>query len=475
MKFKNILILEETGCDTSKCDGSWTTITAAQYDTYKAQANLQVCFTPPSSYKYCTLKKKEKPPVDNTKNCVQPTECPPNVEDFLKWYWNDKGWVDASGNPNTKSYEDVINGVDLDAKKCVTKKYSNTYEGAKTKYTGKCKAGTTGTEGLKIAYANSKEKYTSTPNIVTVDPDAKAKEECASKGGIYNPQTKNCDMPLNPKVQDFRIDFDTKFGSLVDKFTLDQKQWNRMDDSMPETYPPTSFSIFQDITTKIISYMNRNYRSKEFGLFVNILDAFVDLYGNKEDEDGKVTEDKSEILDPLFFKRFGGTIDQVKALSTSIKNKNTEKMTLLNFDFLTDPDEQIRSLFSEKIITVLEEPQGAFSSALKMKAWYYNKITPIPTIDTKPIDDIIKSTLNLENCLKVLDLYGYYNNNVNVATEQMTKLAKKSQECLCANHYKDIGKLSFKDKFDKEKKNLVKKRLAILAVLGPLGVSKANC
>jgi hypothetical protein len=477
MKFKNILILENEGCDGSKCSGGWTTITAQQYDTYKSDPTLQVCYEGPGkNYKFCKLKTNNNvtPTPSPGNNCVQPEECPSNVQDFLTWYWKDKKWVDANGNPDTKSYQDEINGVDLDAKKCVTKKYSKNYEGAKAKYTNnKCVAGPTGTEGLKIAYSKTKDRYLVTPSPTIIDdPDAKAREECKNKGGVYNESTKNCDMPLKPGVQDFRIEFDTKFGGLVDKFELNPEQWDRMYDTMPETYPPTSFSVLSSITQNIVSYIGKYYASSEFGIFKQVLDTFVELYGNKVDDEGTVTEDKSKILDPSFFKRFGGTVEQVKGLSNSISSKNNEVKELVNYDFLSDPNDQLGMLFQEVIVTVLETPESYFTKPLKMKAFRFTKQGVIPTIDTKPITDVINGQLNELNCLAVLDTYGKYRANIYITDDLMRKLLKLGQKCLCSNFYKDLGKLSIKDKFDKEKRNLVKKRLA---TYNTMNISINNC
>lgn len=454
MKFKNILILEETGCDASKCEGSWTTITATQYDTYKTQANIQACFTAPSSYKYCKLKKKENPPVDNSKPCVQPTECPPNVEEFLTWYWKDKGWVDASGNPDTKSHQDEINGVDLNSKKCVTKKYSNTYEGAKTKYTGKCKAGATGTEGLKIAYANSKEKYTPTQNIVTVDQTT----------------TTTTVKPIDPEVQKFRNEFDVEFFPIVDQLGLTPDQWGRMHNTMPDINPPTSYRVLQQITAKIVDYIGKFYRSKEFGLFVEILDTFIELYGDKTDSEGNVT--KNSVIKPEFFTNFGGTIEEVKVLSQSIKTKNTQVANKMNYDSLSDPETNVENLFQEVIVTVLEEPQNYFTKPLQMYAFRYTRLGAIPDIDLSPINKVLDGAVDQLNCLSVLDVYGKYRLNTLVSKELRSDLVTKGQKCLCKNFYKDLGKLSIKDKFDKEKRTLAKKRLA---TYNTMGISINNC
>lgn len=480
MKFSNFLILEDSSCSETNCETGTKQSCASQNacEDKKNRNEFIVCTerNPGTGVEthnwFCKKKAKQDPPVDNSKNCVQPTECPPNVEDFLTWYWKEKNWVDSSGNPDTKSHQDEINGVELDKKNCVKGTYSKTYEEAKKKYIGNCTEGATTTQGLKIAYSKSKEKYTPTQNIVTVDPDAKAKKECAAKGGIYNPQTKNCDMPLNPKVQDFRIDFDTKFGSLVDKFELDSEQWDRMYDTMPETYPPTSFSVLSAITKNIVSYIGKYYASSEFGIFKQVLDTFVELYGNKVDDEGNVTEDKSKILDPSFFKRFGGTVEQVNGLSNSISSKNNEVKELVNYDFLSDPNDQLGMLFQEVIVTVLETPESYFTKPLKMKAFRFTKQGVIPTIDTKPITDVINGQLNQLNCLAVLDTYGKYRANIYITDDLMRKLLKLGQKCLCNNFYKDLGKLSIKDKFDKEKRTLAKKRLA---TYNTMNISINNC
>jgi len=481
MKFKNILILEDLGCDDSKCDGGFTTCAGqtSKCEKLKNDPDFIVCVNRGTQVAEKFCKKKVHvitPPTPSPgKKCSQPEDCPADVVNFLTWYWKDKKWVDASGNPDSLKHPDQINGVNLKADGCVSSTFSRNFEDAKKRYTTthKCVAGPTKTEGLKRAYSENKEKYLKTvsPTIID-DPDASAKEECTKKGGTFDPKTKECKMPINPGVQNFRIEFDTKFGGLVDKFKLDPEQWDRMYDTMPETYPPTSFSVLSAITKNIVSYIEDFYASSEFGIFKQVLDTFVELYSNKVDEKGTVTDDKSKILDPSFFKRFGGTVDEVKQLSTSIETVNNVKITKLNYNSLMDPEASYQNMFSQKIVTVLASPESYFTKPLKMYAWKKNSFGALPKIDLTPIDNVLKSEITEKNCETLLDTFGYYKSNPLIPRQKIEEMVTMGQTCLCKNKFMEIGKLTGKDKFSREKKELAKKRLGIL---NNMGVSKLNC
>jgi uncharacterized protein (TIGR02145 family) len=267
---------------------------------------------------------------------------------------------------------------------------------------------------------------------------------------------------LDKSIQDFRIEFDTKFGGLVDKFALNPEQWDRMYDTKPETYPPTSFSVLSSITENIVSYIGKYYASSEFGLFKQVLGTFIELYGDKVDDKGNETK----ILDPSFFERFGGTVDQVKGLYDSITAKNNEVKDLINYDFLSDPDDQLDVLFAEVIVTVLETPESYFSKPLKMKAFRYTRMAPIPDIDLSPINKVLDGPFDQPNCLSVLDVFGKYQFNIFVPKDLIHGLATKGQKCLCEGYYENLDKLSFKEKFNRKMKELVKKRLATYRNMG---------
>lgn len=442
MKFSNFLILEDTSCSTSECDGGTTTCAGqeSKCSTLKNDANFLVCVdnATRASKWFCKKKVKKVEPDPVKPDPVTPAgECPENQADFVKYIWILNNWVDPTGsqNPDNLKHQTKACGIN-------SSKVALTCDFAKAS-TMKCG------DGMKAIWKEKKEDYNTWKK---------------NQENVVQTTTTTTVKPIDPEVQKFRNEFDVEFFPIVDQLGLTPDQWGRMHNTMPDINPPTSYRVLQQITTKIVDYIGKFYRSKEFGLFVEILDTFIELYGDKTDSEGNVT--KNSVIKPEFFTNFGGTIEEVKALSQSIKTKNSEMKKDTNFDSLSDPETELRYLFQEVVVTVLEEPQNYFTKPLQMRAFRYTKSELIDNIDLSPINEVLSGVVDSQNCLKVLDVDGKYSSNPQVPENLKLRIRRMGQKCLCANFYKDLGKLSIKDKFDKEKRNLAKRRLASLNSMG---------
>ena len=442
MKFSNFLILEDTSCSTSECDGGTTTCAGqeSKCSTLKNDANFLVCVdnATRASKWFCKKKVKKVEPDPVKPDPVTPAgECPENQADFVKYIWILNNWVDPTGsqNPDNLKHQTKACGIN-------SSKVALTCDFAKAS-TMKCG------DGMKAIWKEKKEDYNTWKK---------------NQENVVQTTTTTTVKPIDPEVQKFRNEFDVEFFPIVDQLGLTPDQWGRMHNTMPDINPPTSYRVLQQITTKIVDYIGKFYRSKEFGLFVEILDTFIELYGDKTDSEGNVT--KNSVIKPEFFTNFGGTIEDVKALSQSIKTKNSEMKKDTNFDSLSDPETELRYLFQEVVVTVLEEPQNYFTKPLQMRAFRYTKSELIDNIDLSPINEVLSGVVDSQNCLKVLDVDGKYSSNPQVPENLKLRIRRMGQKCLCANFYKDLGKLSIKDKFDKEKRNLAKRRLASLNSMG---------
>ena len=387
---------------------------------------------------FCKKKVKKVEPDPVKPDPVTPAgECPENQADFVKYIWILNNWVDPTGsqNPDNLKHQTKACGIN-------SSKVALTCDFAKAS-TMKCG------DGMKAIWKEKKEDYNTWKK---------------NQENVVQTTTTTTVKPIDPEVQKFRNEFDVEFFPIVDQLGLTPDQWGRMHNTMPDINPPTSYRVLQQITTKIVDYIGKFYRSKEFGLFVEILDTFIELYGDKTDSEGNVT--KNSVIKPEFFTNFGGTIEEVKALSQSIKTKNSEMKKDTNFDSLSDPETELRYLFQEVVVTVLEEPQNYFTKPLQMRAFRYTKSELIDNIDLSPINEVLSGVVDSQNCLKVLDVDGKYSSNPQVPENLKLRIRRMGQKCLCANFYKDLGKLSIKDKFDKEKRNLAKRRLASLNSMG---------
>ena len=448
MKFSNFLILEDTSCSTSECDGGTTTCAGqeSKCSTLKNDANFLVCVdnATRASKWFCKKKVKKVEPDPVKPDPVTPAgECPENQADFVKYIWILNNWVDPTGSQNPDNLKHQTRACGINSGKVAL-----TCDFAKAS-TMKCG------DGMKAIWKEKKEDYNTWKK---------------NQENVVQTTTTTTVKPIDPEVQKFRNEFDVEFFPIVDQLGLTPDQWGRMHNTMPDINPPTSYRVLQQITTKIVDYIGKFYRSKEFGLFVEILDTFIELYGDKTDSEGNVT--KNSVIKPEFFTNFGGTIEEVKALSQSIKTKNTQVANKMNYDSLSDPETNVENLFQEVIVTVLEEPQNYFTKPLQMYAFRYTRLGAIPDIDLSPINKVLDGAVDQLNCLSVLDVYGKYRLNTLVSKELRSDLVTKGQKCLCNNFYKDLGKLSIKDKFDKEKRTLAKKRLA---TYNTMGISINNC
>ena len=442
MKFSNFLILEDTSCSTSECDGGTTTCAGqeSKCSTLKNDANFLVCVdnATRASKWFCKKKVKKVEPDPVKPDPVTPAgECPENQADFVKYIWILNNWVDPTGSQNPDNLKHQTRACGINSGKVAL-----TCDFAKAS-TMKCG------DGMKAIWKEKKEDYNTWKK---------------NQENVVQTTTTTTVKPIDPEVQKFRNEFDVEFFPIVDQLGLTPDQWGRMHNTMPDINPPTSYRVLQQITTKIVDYIGKFYRSKEFGLFVEILDTFIELYGDKTDSEGNVT--KNSVIKPEFFTNFGGTIEEVKALSQSIKTKNSEMKKDTNFDSLSDPETELRYLFQEVVVTVLEEPQNYFTKPLQMRAFRYTKSELIDNIDLSPINEVLSGVVDSQNCLKVLDVDGKYSSNPQVPENLKLRIRRMGQKCLCANFYKDLGKLSIKDKFDKEKRNLAKRRLASLNSMG---------
>ena len=442
MKFSNFLILEDTSCSTSECDGGTTTCAGqeSKCSTLKNDANFLVCVDNAlrTSKWFCKKKVKKVEPNPVKPDPVTPAvECPENQADFVKYIWILNNWVDPTGSQNPDNLKHQTRACGINSGKVAL-----TCDFAKAS-TMKCG------DGMKAIWKEKKEDYNTWKK---------------NQENVVQTTTTTTVKPIDPEVQKFRNEFDVEFFPIVDQLGLTPDQWGRMHNTMPDINPPTSYRVLQQITTKIVDYIGKFYRSKEFGLFVEILDTFIELYGDKTDSEGNVT--KNSVIKPEFFTNFGGTIEEVKALSQSIKTKNSEMKKDTNFDSLSDPETELRYLFQEVVVTVLEEPQNYFTKPLQMRAFRYTKSELIDNIDLSPINEVLSGVVDSQNCLKVLDVDGKYSSNPQVPENLKLRIRRMGQKCLCANFYKDLGKLSIKDKFDKEKRNLAKRRLASLNSMG---------
>jgi len=394
------------------------------------------------THKWFCKKKEKVNPDPITPTPTPEGECPDDQVDFVKYIWISNGWVDPAGSqtPNKLKYQTKACGIN-DKGVALTCDFNKAS-------TMKRKDGTCG-EGMRAIWKEKKEDYNTWKK---------------GQENVVQTTTTTTVKPIDPEVQKFRNEFDVEFFPIVDQLGLTPDQWGRMHNTMPDINPPTSYRVLQQITAKIVDYIGKFYRSKEFGLFVEILDTFIELYGDKTDSEGNVT--KNSVIKPEFFTNFGGTIEEVKVLSQSIKTKNSEMKLDTNFDSLSDPETELRYLFQEVIVTVLQEPQNYFTKPLQMRAFRYTKSELIDNIDLSPINEVLSGAVDQQNCLKVLDVDGKYSSNPQVPENLKLRIRRMGQKCLCANFYKDLGKLSIKDKFDKEKRNLAKRRLASLNSMG---------
>ena len=449
MKFEDILILEADDCATKKsqCKDDWHELVAGENISTYSNANKFVTCTyyVGANLKYRWCNKKENPAPNPVVPAPSPVvgECPDDQVNFVKYIWISNNWVDPTGSQNPDNLKHQTRACGINSSKvaliCDFAKAS----------TMKCG------DGMKAIWKEKKEDYNTWKK---------------NQENVVQTTTTTTVKPIDPEVQKFRNEFDVEFFPIVDQLGLTPDQWGRMHNTMPDINPPTSYRVLQQITTKIVDYIGKFYRSKEFGLFVEILDTFIELYGDKTDSEGNVT--KNSVIKPEFFTNFGGTIEEVKALSQSIKTKNSEMKKDTNFDSLSDPETELRYLFQEVVVTVLEEPQNYFTKPLQMRAFRYTKSELIDNIDLSPINEVLSGVVDSQNCLKVLDVDGKYSSNPQVPENLKLRIRRMGQKCLCANFYKDLGKLSIKDKFDKEKRNLAKRRLASL---NSMGIYRSKC
>ena len=443
MKFEDILILEADDCATKKsqCKDDWHELVAGENISTYSNANKFVTCTyyVGANLKYRWCNKKENPAPNPVVPAPSPVvgECPDDQVNFVKYIWISNNWVDPTGSQNPDNLKHQTRACGINSGKVAL-----TCDFAKAS-TMKCG------DGMKAIWKEKKEDYNTWKK---------------NQENVVQTTTTTTVKPIDPEVQKFRNEFDVEFFPIVDQLGLTPDQWGRMHNTMPDINPPTSYRVLQQITTKIVDYIGKFYRSKEFGLFVEILDTFIELYGDKTDSEGNVT--KNSVIKPEFFTNFGGTIEEVKALSQSIKTKNSEMKKDTNFDSLSDPETELRYLFQEVVVTVLEEPQNYFTKPLQMRAFRYTKSELIDNIDLSPINEVLSGVVDSQNCLKVLDVDGKYSSNPQVPENLKLRIRRMGQKCLCANFYKDLGKLSIKDKFDKEKRNLAKRRLASLNSMG---------
>jgi len=453
MKFKDLLILEADDCATKKsqCKDDWKELVAGEnISSYSNADKFVTCsYYVGANIKYRWCNKKEKVNPDPITPTPTPEgECPDNQVDFVKYIWISNGWVDPaeSQNPDKKEHQTKACGIDR-------KKVALTcnFDKASTKPCG---------EGMKAIWKEKKEDYNTWKK---------------GQQNVVQTTTTTTVKPENPELKKFRDTFDTKiYTNVIDQFRASPDQWEKMYSTNPHIYPVMFYSQMSTITSSILSYMGQNFRSSEFGLFKRFLDEFVTLYGPVST--GENTTEENKIVDPNFFTKFGGTIDQVKQLSKSIEDKNTERSALLGFDFLSDPSSNLEYYFREKLITVMKEASGYVTGSLLMYAWKYTGEGKLPVIDTTPIDNSIKNATNLinvENCENLLDIYGKYAANTLTPKDSITQIVTLVQKCLCKNQYANLGKFeNIKDRFNKEKKELSKKRISLL---NSMNVSKANC
>lgn len=460
MKFSNFLILEDSSCSETNCEtGTKQNCVSQNACTDKKNRNDYIVCTERNpgtgveTHKWFCKKKEKVNPEPITPTPTPEGECPDNQVDFVKYIWLSNGWVDPAGsqNPDKLTHQTRACGIN-------DKGVALTCDFTKAS-TMKRKDGTCG-EGMRAIWKEKKEDYNTWKK---------------GQQNVVQTTTTTTVKPENPELKKFRDTFDTKiYTDVIDQFRASPDQWEKMYSTNPHIYPVMFYSQMSTITSSILSYMGQNFRSSEFGLFKRFLDEFVTLYGPVST--GENTTEENKIVDPNFFTKFGGTIDQVKQLSKSIEDKNTERSALLGFDFLSDPSSNLEYYFREKLITVMKEASGYVTGSLLMYAWKYTGEGKLPVIDTAPIDKSINDAtklINVQNCENLLDVYGKYAANTLTPQDKITNIVTLVQKCLCNNQYANLGKFeTIKDRFNKEKKELSKKRISLL---NSMNVSKANC
>jgi len=426
------LLLEDDKEVSSSCDAS----NCADGTLKELAAGATICDN--ESYYCCTkmvksnvkkyyCKKKTQQKEKNKKNednisSKCPTDSGYENRDFQEWYWKNIDNSDQS-KTNVKS-------------KLCGEKNSCDYNYA---VDGKCGGGT------KAAWKEKKDDF------------IKYKQNSQNSTTTTTTTLK----PVDPEIQKFRLKFSTEWPIFLSQFEYTPDQWKKLYVYLPEDYPPVNFSILSGVTESILSLIKDELcRSKEFGLFNSMIKKIYEFY-NSNDNGVDITDVQT---------RLGGNMNAISAMSQSIESTNNTYKQIYNFDFLTDPEKSEEYYFTEESRTVLETSQYLTTAPLKMDVWRYTYTGKLKKIDS----DLEINFLNDEknDCVDILDEFIKIKSDPTLQKDIQGRFINKIQDCFCNNKYQDLGKLSFKDKFNKKIREKVKLRLASLS---NMGINKANC
>jgi hypothetical protein len=431
------LLLEYGTCDASNCatGSSLQDVPSVRETSIESDANNYVCtkrVDGVTKKQYCKKKTNSNP---NPNPPVVTKECPNqegyNNKEFGDWVWETKEGHDK--NDKTTEVESIL---------CGTKTKCNYGYGVGTGSCGK---------GFKAAWKKYREEYINFKN----NPPAP-----------ITTTTTTTLKPVDPEIEELRLKFNSEWAPIIQSFEITPDQWKKLYVYTPEDNPPVTFTILNGVTKNILNLMDVLCRSEEFGLFNKMILKIVDLYkpaGEEEEE----TVDLNDVRTKL-----GGSIGEIKELSKLIENKNTELSSIYGFDFLTDPSENEKTFFMEELRTVFETKTYLLTGPLQMSVWKYTKEGKIKKLDVGSKLQILKTATDVNGCLKVLDTFNQIKTDPTLDSATKGKFINTIQDCFCKDFYKDIGVLTFKEKFDKEKREQAKLRIASLS---NLGINKLKC
>ena len=428
------LLLEESSCDATKCDGAFQVLpSGVNGDTYKNSPDYLYCETLVSSNivrKYC--KKKKSAPVDPKP--VVTDKCPSDEgygnKEFQEWVWSVK-----LGHPK----DNAKHATKLCGSLGTSCKYSEAVG------TG-CGAGT------KAAWTELKNEFiiykTGSQPVVVVDPEVK-KKECESQGMNYDETTKNCvakPIVVDPDVKEL-VDDMGRYRTILNGF-YDPTGWISLDSLTPNEYTPNFLSIdlLTAVTTQITELIKQKGSSSDFGNFVKMMKALKNAYNNDKFKgmfQKKADPDGTDVF---------ATID---TLITNITTEADKIKGSLGYDPLVSPTEkQIRDfVFRGQLRSVYKS--GRLN--LMMMVYTYTDTEPLKTNNKESVSEItsfyneVSKNRNFDNCKNILGVYRetYQENDV-YDQPLLTKVKSEIQKCWCDKQYEDLGKLGVKKMFDKQ-------------------------